>query len=161
MIDKLGIDSARKVAERAVKAVSISNEEDKYNLWVAYMNLENKFGSQTTLEKVVKRALEVNDRKKIYLQLIGIYQTSDKYQYIEDIYKSLCKKYNESYQIWAGYLEFLFSMREQKKDKANFLLKELTFSEPKQILQRALQSLPKKEHVNLISKFGQLEFKHG
>jgi rRNA biogenesis protein RRP5 len=45
MIDKLGIESARKVAERAVKSISISNEEDKFNIWVAYMNLENNFGS--------------------------------------------------------------------------------------------------------------------
>jgi rRNA biogenesis protein RRP5 len=45
VIDKLGIESSRKVAERAVKSVSISNEEDKFNLWVAYMNLENNFGS--------------------------------------------------------------------------------------------------------------------
>ena len=50
IIDRLGIESARKIAERAVKSVSISNEEDKYNIWVAYMNLENNFGSQQTLE---------------------------------------------------------------------------------------------------------------
>lgn len=46
MIDKLGIESARRIAERAVKSVSISNEEDKFNIWIAYMNLENNFGSQ-------------------------------------------------------------------------------------------------------------------
>lgn len=45
MIDKLGMESARKVAERAVMSVSISNEEDKFNIWVAYMNLENNFGT--------------------------------------------------------------------------------------------------------------------
>lgn len=52
-------------------------------------------------------------------------------------------------------------MRDLKKDKSNFLVRELTFSEPKQVLQRALQSLPKDKHVNVISKYGQLEFKHG
>lgn len=125
MLDKLGIESARKVVERAVKSVSISNEEDKFNLWIAYMNLENNFGTQETLEKVIKRALEVNDRKRIYLQLISIYQSSQKYQYIEDIYKSLCKKYNTSLKIWSAYLEFLFTIRDLKKDKSNFLVREL------------------------------------
>ena len=79
MLDNLGADAARRIAERAVKSVSISNEEDKFNLWIAFMNLENNFGTQQTLERyalilfilslnsVVKRALEVNDRKKIYL----------------------------------------------------------------------------------------------
>jgi rRNA biogenesis protein RRP5 len=51
MLENLGADSARRIAERAVKSVSISNEEDKLNLWVAFMNLENNFGSQETLEK--------------------------------------------------------------------------------------------------------------
>jgi rRNA biogenesis protein RRP5 len=46
MLDNLGAESARRVAERAVKSVSISNEDDKLNLWVAYMNLENNFGTQ-------------------------------------------------------------------------------------------------------------------
>jgi rRNA biogenesis protein RRP5 len=45
ILDKLGIESARRIAERAVKSVSISNEEDKFNIWMAYMNLENNFGS--------------------------------------------------------------------------------------------------------------------
>lgn len=63
MLDNLGIDAARRIAERAVKSVSISNEEDKLNIWVAYMNLENNFGDQKTLEGVTKRALEVNDRQ--------------------------------------------------------------------------------------------------
>jgi rRNA biogenesis protein RRP5 len=49
MLDNLGLESARKVAERSVKAVSISNEDDKKNLWVAYMNLENNFGDQESL----------------------------------------------------------------------------------------------------------------
>jgi rRNA biogenesis protein RRP5 len=67
MLDNLGVDAARRIAERAVKSVSISNEEDKLNIWVAYMNLENNFGDQKTLEAVTKRALEVNDRQQVYL----------------------------------------------------------------------------------------------
>jgi rRNA biogenesis protein RRP5 len=34
-------------------------------------------------------------------------------------------------------------------------------SDAKQILQRALQALTKDQHVNMISKYGMLEFKHG
>ena len=59
----------------------------------------------------MKRALEVNDRKKVYLQLINIYRTSDKVDFVEDIYKKLCKKYHESLEIWSSYIEFLFEMR--------------------------------------------------
>jgi len=107
MLDKLGVEAARKVSERAVKCVAISNEQDKLNIWTAFMNLESNFGNQETLEAITKRALEVNDRKKIYLKLIDIYKTSKKYQYIEVIYKRLTKKYNNNLDMWANYLEFL------------------------------------------------------
>ena len=46
MLEQLDVEAARRVAERAVKSVSITAETDKLNIWIAYMNLENKFGSQ-------------------------------------------------------------------------------------------------------------------
>ena len=67
MLDKLDAEAARKIAERAVKSVNMTAEEDKLNIWIAYMNLENKFGTQESMSEVVRRALEVNDRKKVYL----------------------------------------------------------------------------------------------
>lgn len=45
MLDKLDADAARRVAERAVKSVGITAESDKLNLWIAYMNLENQYGT--------------------------------------------------------------------------------------------------------------------
>jgi len=79
ILDKLDIDAARRIAQRAVKSVSMSNDADKLNIWIAYMNMESQFGTQESLEQVVKQALEVNDRQKVYLQLISIYKQSDKF----------------------------------------------------------------------------------
>jgi rRNA biogenesis protein RRP5 len=76
MLDNINVEAARKIAERAVKSVSISNDQDKLNIWTAYMNLESNFGSQETLAKCTVRALEVNDRKRVYLRLIDLYKTS-------------------------------------------------------------------------------------
>jgi len=45
MLEKLDVEAARRVTERAVKSVSITAETDKLNIWIAYMNLENKFGT--------------------------------------------------------------------------------------------------------------------
>jgi rRNA biogenesis protein RRP5 len=49
--DHLGADAGRKIIERAVRSVSISNENDKMNLWIAFMNFENNFGNQDSLQK--------------------------------------------------------------------------------------------------------------
>jgi rRNA biogenesis protein RRP5 len=45
MLDNLGTEAARKVVERAVKSVTSSNEQDKLNIWTAFMNLESNFGT--------------------------------------------------------------------------------------------------------------------
>ena len=152
MLDKLDVEAARRVAERAIKSVNMTAEHEKMNVWIAFMNLESKFGTEETLQSAVKRALEVNDKKKVYLQLINIYRNSDKTDKIEDIFKKLCKKFFTSLEIWSNYLEFLFDMRKEDPE---------AFTDPKTILQRALQALPKASHINMISKFGMLEFKNG
>lgn len=53
-------------------------EQEKLNVWVALMNLENLYGTQESLVKVFERALQQNEPKKIFFQLIGIYTRTDK-----------------------------------------------------------------------------------
>ena len=46
MLDSdLGVDAARKVAERAVKSIPMADDKEKLNVWTAYMNLESNFGT--------------------------------------------------------------------------------------------------------------------
>ena len=45
MLDNVGVDASRTVAERAIKSIPITNEQEKINLWTAYINLENNFGT--------------------------------------------------------------------------------------------------------------------
>lgn len=53
-------------------------EQEKLNVWVALMNLENLYGAQESLVKVFERALQQNEPKKVFFQLIGIYTRTDK-----------------------------------------------------------------------------------
>lgn len=133
MLDQeLGVAAARKVAERAIKAIPMADDAEKLNVWTAYMNLENNFGDQSSLEAVIKRALDQNDKRKIYLNLIDIYRGSFKYKYIEPIYTQLAKKYSSNVDIWASYLDYLVNMKKQKEDgDENFLAQEVDISEPK------------------------------
>ena len=57
MLDNVDAGAARKVAERAVKSVFMSNDQDKLNIWTAFMNLESNFGTQTTLEETTRSAV--------------------------------------------------------------------------------------------------------
>ena len=49
IVDKLDIVAARKIAERGVQSISMTAEQDKLNMWIAYMNLESQFGTDESL----------------------------------------------------------------------------------------------------------------
>lgn len=142
------IDRAREIAERALKRINFREEQEKLNVWVALMNLENKHGSNESLMQVFQRALTYNDPKTVNLQLVGIYERSEQYKLAEELYKAMTKKFKHSWQIWLRY--------------SQFHLKNLHSIEgARKVLERALQVLPKKKHIGVISKMAQMEFKHG
>lgn len=95
------------------------------------------------------------------MNLIDIYKGSMKFEYIEVIFKQLTKKFSNNLDIWSSYIEFLIEIRYKKDQDSTFILKDKEFTDPKIILQRALQALTKDQHVNIISKYGMLEFKNG
>lgn len=72
------VDKAREIGERALNKISFREEQEKLNVWVAMMNLENTFGTSESLEAVFKRAIVACEPKKVYLQLVKIYERSNK-----------------------------------------------------------------------------------
>ncbi|XP_030636412.1 protein RRP5 homolog [Chanos chanos] len=141
------IEQARAVAERALKTISFREEQEKQNVWVALLNLENMYGTEESLQKVFERAVQFCEPLPIYQQLADIYTKSDKIQEAENLYKSMIKRFRQEQGVWQSYGTFL--IRQGKSDAASALL------------QRALQSLSTKEHVDLIAKFARLEFQYG
>ena len=55
-------------------------EQEKMNVWVAYLNLENMYGTPEELAKVLERALQQNEALTVYQHLINIYSKSGKFQ---------------------------------------------------------------------------------
>eukprot|EP01103_Thecamoeba_quadrilineata_P014424 TRINITY_DN4306_c0_g1_i1.p1 TRINITY_DN4306_c0_g1~~TRINITY_DN4306_c0_g1_i1.p1 ORF type:complete len:1230 (+),score=295.45 TRINITY_DN4306_c0_g1_i1:314-3691(+) len=141
------IYKARDIVERALKKINYREEREKMNVWVAYLNLENQFGSQESLMKVFQRALQANDPKQIHIHLFSIYQKSGNDQVVDDFFKTLLKKYRDSSKIYISY----GLHKIQQKDEEGF----------RNLMQLSLKNLPKKKHVKIITKFAQFEFKHG
>lgn len=67
------VDEARKVAERALKTINMREQEEKLNVWVALMNLENTYGNGESLEDVFKRACQYNESQEMHERLLSIY----------------------------------------------------------------------------------------
>ncbi|KAK2919332.1 protein RRP5 homolog isoform X1 [Channa argus] len=141
------IEQARTVAERALKTISFREEQEKLNVWVALLNLENMYGTEESLKKVFERALQFCEPMPVYQHLADIYAKSNKTKEAEGLYKTMVKRFRQNKAVWLSYSTFL--LQQGQSDAANA------------VLQRALKSLPSKESVDMIAKFAQLEFRYG
>ena len=108
------IASARKVAERALRTIGFREEDEKYNLWLAYVNLEHKFGNEQSLDAVFKRGVTENKGKYIHLNLAEVYEKANDLKNAELILEKALKKYKYSKKVWIAYQRY----RLRNKDTA-------------------------------------------
>ncbi|RMZ42000.1 hypothetical protein AFCA_006920 [Aspergillus flavus] len=145
------VEKARDIAERALRTITIGQDAEKLNIWVAMLNLENTYGNDDTIDEVFKRACQYNDTQEVYERLISIYIQSGKNEKADELFQTaLKKKISQSPKFFLNYASFLFdNMAAPERGRA--------------LLPRALQSLPSHTHVETTSKFAQLEFRseHG
>ena len=74
---------------------------------------------------------------------------SNKISEANDIYKNLTKDYFNDYEIWKKYIEFLFEV-ENKEDTIS----------PKDGLNKSMQVLDKKSHLDIMCWYAQLLYKY-
>jgi rRNA biogenesis protein RRP5 len=143
------IDLARGIAERALDKISYREEKEKLNIWLAYLNLEYKYGVESTFDALFNRAIRINDPIVVFLRMAKIYVDAEDYEAAKDLYTKAIKKFgSKSPVVWIDYGSFAI--------KTNDL--HVTF---KSVLVDALHRLPEREHVAIITKFAIMEFKHG
>ncbi|KAJ5398020.1 hypothetical protein N7509_006133 [Penicillium cosmopolitanum] len=142
------VDKARTVAERALRTISMNQDSEKLNIWIALLNLENTYGNDDTLEEVFNRACQYQEPQVIYDKMASIYISSGKNEKADDLFRTAMKKKisNQSPSFFLNYASFLFDTL-ANADRGRGLLS------------RALQSLPTHTHIETTSKFGQLEFR--
>lgn len=141
------VEAARAVAERALAAVSYREEQERLNVWSAYLNLESQYGSADTLQAVLSRATQNMDPLKVYQRLIAIYVASAKMEAAEGIHLMLSKKFSQNKDVWINCALFYF--RNGKAESG------------RELMHRCLKSLPKAVHGDVLARFAQMEFKHG
>lgn len=174
---------AREIAERALKTINIREEAEKLNIWIAYLNLENAYGTDDTLEEVFKRACQYNDEQVVHERLTTIYiktgkqdvsfeteplaflsllpaRLSDTYvQYsVDTMTDNLPQKADSLFQTMLK--KFGAQSPQVWTNYAHFL--HNTIQEPERaraLLSRATQALPQHTHIALMTKFAALEFR--
>eukprot|EP00971_Amphidinium_carterae_P223911 4442837-Amphidinium_carterae.2 len=141
------LEKARQVAERAVKHAGFAEAKERFNVWVAYMNLECTYGTDQTSEAIFTRAASHNDAKPIHLQLARIHERNGKNQLASTVYDKCSKKFGHSKKVWLAFIEFLYRI-------GNLEVARKT-------LPRALEALPRRKHPLVVSKCAKVEYEHG
>lgn len=141
------IQKAREIAEKAIKSIDPREEAEILNIWIAYLNLENLYGNKDSQEKLFKRAVQHNEPKRMYREMIKIQISSNKSKEAEELHKVLIKKFKTAKKCWLDYAKFKYT--------------QSNFKEARAILDRSLKSLPKRKHIQTIIKFAQMEYKIG
>ncbi|KAI0104140.1 nucleic acid-binding protein [Nemania sp. FL0031] len=137
---------AREVAERAVTTINSTEETEKLNAWIAYLNLEVRFGNDDTVDGVFKRACQVNDQQEVYQRLASIYVQDNKPEKADALFQTITKKFGaNSPDIWHNYAHWLHAVQNEP-DRARGLLS------------RATQALPDHARLPLMTKFAALEY---
>lgn len=162
------VDKAREIAERALKTISFREEDEKLNIWVAYLNLENSFGTEDSLEEVFKRATQYMDSLTIYEKMGKIYTMSGKIDKACKVYDAMCKKfYGETTSVWETYGQMLYEQASAAAASGNKANADRYLNKARSVLDRALQLMKnskfhsKKAEAELISKFARFEYAHG
>ncbi|KAL8783841.1 MAG: hypothetical protein Q9213_004331 [Squamulea squamosa] len=141
------IDKAREIAERGLRTIHIREQDEKLNVWMALLNLENAYGTDEALDNVFARACQHCDGLDIHERLSSTLIQSGKYEKAETLYTKALSKYGTtSDALWLNVATFYLTTLNQPS-KAHALLP------------RALQSLPRHTHIQLTSQFAALEFK--
>jgi len=148
ILDKMGLSSCTKIFERAIRIIDITNLKEKLNIWIAYMNLMHTYGASDAFKDVVEKALTFNDKKAVYKHLISMYSQAKKFGLALEIYKICLRTYFSDCDLYKGFIEFLFEV-EHNKVKINDV-DNSEFIKPKEGLNRALQSVNKAKHIEVI-----------
>jgi rRNA biogenesis protein RRP5 len=141
------IESARKIAERALKKIHYREEQEKFNIFAAMMNLESKFGDEESQKKIFNRAVQYCEAKDVYLQQAKIYEQNGDDKKVHEIFQKMMKKFFKSKKPYEAYEQYLIQNKQYKK--AN------------EVLERSLKNLSRHKHLKVISKFAILHYKYG
>lgn len=77
-------------------------EGERFNVWVAYLNTENLYGSEEGTLQLLSRALAHTDARKMYLAAVDIFDRTDRAGLAEQCFKAMCRKFGENAEVRGG-----------------------------------------------------------
>jgi rRNA biogenesis protein RRP5 len=119
---------------------------EKFNVWVALLNLENTYADdpEEAAAALLKRALQHNSSKKVYLAATDIFERSNRQSLLDSCAKGMRRKHGESCKVWLRLLRLSLT---QGKDASSSI-------------EKATRALPRRKHVKFLAAAALHAFKH-
>lgn len=131
------LEDARKVAENALDTIDSKEEEERLNVFIAYMNLEVSAGDEESLKKVFVRACAAHNPYEVHKRLAAIFVNAKKYEELDKLYNVMIKKFGQiKYDVYVLYGTYLYHNGRK--------------AEGRELMKKALSSLPKKHRKSTI-----------
>ncbi|KAI0987522.1 hypothetical protein GJ496_009156 [Pomphorhynchus laevis] len=147
-LQQANIDAARSLAEKALSTIDTRQEQHRWNLWVAYLNMESLHGTENSLSKLISRATVEHDERKVLTVISRICLESGKHKECELILQRICKLYPKEVESWLSIIKLQYEIGDIEKARHT--------------MNTALDTLSIiSHHVDIICKSAQFEFHHG
>ncbi|XP_045502990.1 protein RRP5 homolog [Colias croceus] len=140
------IERARGVARKALSTINFREEQERLNVWLALLNLEHRFGTKETQQQTLDEALQMNDRFAVHSALLDILVDTSKPQELVQLVELMLRKYR---------LQGVYGVCGAACYKAGLVDKA------RYVMQKGIATLEKKQHVELLVRFAQLERVYG
>lgn len=142
------LEKARLVAEKAISTISPREEAEQLNVWVAYMNLENLYGTGESLNTVFKRALPRQaDPMVLHERLADIFDASRKAQQLLGLCRTIVSKWGHRASAWERLGKVL--IQQNKRDQLKRMIKDMG------------NQLKKPDAATVVVRLAVFEFKNG
>ncbi|EDV92511.1 protein RRP5 homolog [Drosophila grimshawi] len=145
LLSNTEIVKAREIARRAIKTIAFRETKELRNIWISLINLELSYNS-SNFDDVLKEALSHNDPLETYLNLVDVLKSHNLKERLINTLNIIMRKFRTELQVWKVSAD------------AYFWLGLVDRVQP--TLQRALNVLPKNQHINCIVAFAKLYAQH-
>ncbi|CCW59833.1 unnamed protein product [Phytomonas sp. EM1] len=118
-------EEARQIAEKALSTIGVREQDERLNVWVAYLNLENLYGTAESLALIFKRAIQRQlNPFVLHERLADIYAASNKPNQLLALCRNMTSKFRNERTAWERLGITLVD--QNKRDQLKRVIKDIS-----------------------------------
>jgi rRNA biogenesis protein RRP5 len=141
------LEKARATAQRAVKTITFREQDEKFNVYMAWLNAEIAYGNEESTDEVFKMAMSLSSQSKVLKTALDIFELAGKTARAQHVAKTLCKLYGDAPESWIRVIRFYLKQGDANQANVHY--------------GKSLQALHPRHHVHMATQAALLEFKLG